>query len=462
MPVNSFENYPMSWKPILTDTKKPIYIYLADTLEADILSGKLTPGTKLPPQRELADFLDINLSTITRAFKLCEQRGLICSVVGNGTYISSDAASNSMLMLNNPTHNIIEMGAILPNVEFNKYVSAYLQTMATEPDFYKLLQYGTIEYDDLQIQAAQHWLSCFSLSSSKEHILYSTGSQNAIFATLSALFQAGDRIATMPTTYPGLKVAAKILGIHLVPLHLEEGNITENVLQYAQKTQNVKGFYFIPDFHNPTSELLSIETRKLIANFCKKEKMAFIEDAIYSLFLPTPLPSITSFSPNQGIFISSTSKVLAPGLRLAVIHCPQTAYPLIKESLYGMQIAPPALMMQLFTRIILSGRFDEIRRLRIQDLEHRNQLFDEMIKDCENTGDFHSPIRWIQIPKHMTPAQFEALALSHNLQVYGADRFIVGSEAIPNAIRVSLISTEKIEDYKTGLQILRELLFQKT
>ena len=231
--------------------------------------------------------------------------------------------------------------------------------------------------DDLQIQAAQKWLSYFSLSSSKEHILYSTGSQNAIFATLSALFQAGDRIATMPTAYPGLKVAAKILGIHLVPLHLENGTITEDVLQYALKSQNVKGFYFIPDFHNPTSELLSVETRKLIATFCEKEKVPFIEDAIYTLFLTKPLPPIASFAPNQGIFISSTSKILAPGLRLAVIHSPQTAYPLIRESLYGMQIAPPVLMMQLFTRIILSERFDEIRRLRIQDLE---QLISSLMK----------------------------------------------------------------------------------
>jgi len=123
-----------------------------------------------------------------------------------------------------------------------------------------------------------------------------------------------------------------------------------------------------------------------------------------------------------------------------------------------MQIALPALMMQLFTRIILSGRFDVIRRLRIEDLEQRNQIFDEIIKNCENTGDFHSPIRWLKIPVHITPAQFEALALSHNLQVYGADRFAVGSEPIPNAIRVSLISAEQLEDYKKGLHILRKLL----
>lgn len=288
--------------------------------------------------------------------------------------------------------------------------------------------------------------------------MYSTGSQNAIFATLAAVFESGERIATMPTTYPGLKVAAKTLGIHLVPLHLENGEITENVLQYACKIQNVKGFYLIPDFHNPTSEFLPVNTRKLIASFCEKEKIPFIEDAIYSLFMPKPLPPVSSFAPNQGIFISSTSKILAPGLRLAVVHCPPTYYPALQESLYGMQIAPPALLMQLFVRIILSGRFEEIRNLRIRDLEERNLIFDEIIKDCENIGDFHSPIRWITLPPKYTPTQFEAIALSHNLQVYSADRFTVGSEPVPNAIRVSLISTQQLDLYKEGLTILRKLL----
>ena len=59
MPVNSFENYPMSWKPTLQHSKKPLYLTLAEQLEQDIHNGTLRPGTKLPPQRELADFLDI-------------------------------------------------------------------------------------------------------------------------------------------------------------------------------------------------------------------------------------------------------------------------------------------------------------------------------------------------------------------------------------------------------------------
>jgi len=63
MPINSFENYPMSWKPSIDKTKKPIYQALAGQLQQDIVNGVLLPGTKLPPQRELADYLDLNLST---------------------------------------------------------------------------------------------------------------------------------------------------------------------------------------------------------------------------------------------------------------------------------------------------------------------------------------------------------------------------------------------------------------
>ena len=88
MPVNSFENYPMSWKPTLQHSKKPLSLTLAERLEQDIHNGTLRPGTKLPPQRELADFLDINVSTVTRAFKICSNKGLLSSAVGSGTFVS--------------------------------------------------------------------------------------------------------------------------------------------------------------------------------------------------------------------------------------------------------------------------------------------------------------------------------------------------------------------------------------
>ena len=458
MPINSFENYPMSWKPQLQQTGTPIYIELATQLKNDILSGKLTPGTKLPPQRELSDYLDINLSTVTRALKLCEQNGLVCSTIGKGTYVASDAASQKMLFINSPKAKLIEMGAILPNPDINQLVSDYLSHMTTEPDFYKLLQYGPIDYDEFQIKAACKWLTYFDLTAHKSHILYSNGSQNGIFATLAALFNKGDRIATLPLVYPGLKVAAKILGIQLIPLPLFDAKITLESLNYVYKNHNIKGFYFIPDHNNPTSQTMDLKTRQLIGEFCKTYQLPFIEDAIYTLFSPQPLSSITSFAPEYGILISSVSKVLSPGLRLALMHVPSNFYSSIRECLYAMHITPPALMMQLFTRLMLSERFDEIRRLRILELEERNLIFDQFCPHLSTSQSNHTPIRWITLPEHIHPAQFEKLAYTKGLQVYSGDRFVVGNTPIPNAIRISLISAHSITQYKEGLCLLKELI----
>lgn len=462
MPINSFDDYPMNWKPKLSHSSTyPMYIELTNQLKADIASGKLTPGTKLPPQRELADFLDINLSTVTRAYKLCEQSGLISSAVGKGTFIASDVGAAGLMLLNDSDKKLIEMGPILPNPDINELVSDYLCKMTIEPDFYKLLQYGKVDYDELQIKACMKWLGYFGIEAGKENILFSNGSQNGIFASMAALFKEGDRVATMPVSYPGIKSIAKILGIQLIPLPLADGEaVTQKALDYVVKNQKVKGFYFIPDFNNPSAELLTVKEREMIGAFSKEHDIIIIEDAIYTLFSPHPISPIASFAPDNTVFISSVSKTLSPGLRLAVVSSPKRFHEMIMGSLYAMQITPPSMMTQLFTRLILSGRFERIRRLRIDELEKRNRLFEEICKDADSRGDLNCPIRWIHLPKdkYNSPREFEIEAEQNGIQVYGGERFTVGTSTVPLAIRISLISAHPISEYKKALKTLNKLL----
>ena len=463
MPVNSFENYPMSWKPVIDrNSETPLYIALADTLKADILEGRLAPGTKLPPQRELADYLDIHLSTITRAFKLCEQRGLVCSVVGRGTFISSDAASQGMLTIKEASEKVIEMGAILPNPDIEQLVTNYLKEIVTEPDFYKLMQYAPVKYDELQLKAAVRWFGYYGLKSSKENILFSSGSQNAIFTVLSALFSPGDKIATTNVTYPGLKVAANSLGIQVIPLPVYDNAITAKSLDYVVKNHDVKGFYLIPDFNNPSGELMNTDTRREIAEYINKKKLPLIEDSIYSLFMPKPLPPISSFTPEHGIMIGSVSKILSPGLRLAVIHVPTQYYAAVFNTLYSIVITPPALMMQLFTRTVNLGILDKIRELRIKEVKDRNKLFDKICTGFKSSGNSCCPLRWAFIPdeKNVAPSVAEKELLEQGIQIYSAERFVVGNSDIPQAIRVSLISEHNPEAYKSGLKLLNAYLSQ--
>ncbi len=123
MPFNSFLDYPISWKPERSRLTRPIYLSLAKQLEQDIAAGYLTPGTKLPPQRELADFLDINFTTVTRAYRLCELKGLIYARTGSGTFVALNAAKSITISTENPASSMIDLGFVSPFEECNEMLS---------------------------------------------------------------------------------------------------------------------------------------------------------------------------------------------------------------------------------------------------------------------------------------------------------------------------------------------------
>lgn len=142
MSVNSFEHYPMSWKPDFSRAESPLYLALAKLLEEDIKKGVLPPGTKLPPQRELADFLDINLSTVSRAFRICSQKGLLSSSVGNGTYVSADATAGKIFVCGKENPKLIEMGGIYPHEEANLKVQQFTEQLLKGTDALKFFSYA--------------------------------------------------------------------------------------------------------------------------------------------------------------------------------------------------------------------------------------------------------------------------------------------------------------------------------
>jgi DNA-binding GntR family transcriptional regulator len=70
------------------DSPTPIYVRVADWIESRIKSGELRSGSRLPPERELAQDTGVAYDTIRRAAVLLRERGLIITVHGRGTYVA--------------------------------------------------------------------------------------------------------------------------------------------------------------------------------------------------------------------------------------------------------------------------------------------------------------------------------------------------------------------------------------
>lgn len=458
MPVNSFDNYPMTWKPNITNKKGPLYKVLSDLLEEDIKNGILKSGDKLPPQRELADFLDVNLSTISRTFKLCEQKGLISGEIGRGTYISSDANVNTTLLNPSNTKNIIEMGATYPPYEPNKDIVKFIENMLHQPNSDKFLEYaspcGTLE----QRSSGVKWLKKLNFNVTEENILLASGGQNALCAILSSLFQPGDRIGTDPLSYSGLKTLAKMLGIQLVPIMQEMNEMSTIALKIYCKNNELKGIYLIPDHHNPTTHCLSLKTRKEIAEVAKAYNLIIIEDGIHSMLSENPIIPIAALAPEQTIYISSISKVLCAGLRVSFIASPHIYKDTLESALYNINMMVSPFNAEIVHHLINSPISDKIINERRKLALERSNLTDTILNEFNILGNKYCNFRWLMLPDGWNGKIFETCAKNAGIQVYCAERFAIGNATVPAAVRISITAPKDLTELERGLNIIKSIL----
>lgn len=73
------------------DSATAIFDQVAASVRSDILTGHLIPGDRLPPAREVAAALDINVHTVLRAYQQLRDEGLVDLRRGRGAVISASA-----------------------------------------------------------------------------------------------------------------------------------------------------------------------------------------------------------------------------------------------------------------------------------------------------------------------------------------------------------------------------------
>lgn len=75
------------------NSNQPIYEQIKEQIKANILQGKVEPGTPLPSMRELASDLGVSLITTKRAYVDLEQEQFVTSIRGKGTFVKEQVAS---------------------------------------------------------------------------------------------------------------------------------------------------------------------------------------------------------------------------------------------------------------------------------------------------------------------------------------------------------------------------------
>jgi len=454
--INYYGNE-IQWVPSLKKEKKPKFILIAESIEEDIQSGKLLHGAKLPPQRVIAGYLGINHGTVTRAYKLCEERGLLKGIIGKGTFVSGSAGLPVELLSGQEDSDIINLGMALPVYEVNEFIEEKIKEVLPSIDYSIALKYCPPEGHISHRYIACNWLENFRVKTTPENIIISAGSQNALAVIMITMFSKSDRIIVDEFTYTGLKALAKYLGIILIPVRGSEKGIDTDELYHVCKRENAKGIYLIPDCHNPTSIVLAEEKRDIIASIIKEFNLLLIEDGSAKFTVEANYKPISVRVPQQSFYIHGTSKVISPTLRISYLVAPDKYIKKLRQGINNLTWMASPYTSEIMSKLQSTGKYKEISDKKLNLLKERNQVFDKIFEAYIFRPSISSLFRYLVLPEGVNESDIEQLALQAGVQVFNVNRFITGVEKQCNAIRVSVSSPKNIQELTEGLIKIRDI-----
>lgn len=448
----------ITWVPSFNEKKEPIYVSIANSLEEDIKNGALEGGYKLPPQRVIANYLGINHSTVTRAYKLCEEKGLIKGITGKGTFVSYYAGVPQNLLTNYTDSNIIEMGMVLPLYEVNKTIESYLRDLYQNIDYESILRYAPPEGHIKHRYMASKWLSQSDIHYSPEQIIITSGTQNALSVILVSLFDRGDRIIVDEYTYTGFLSLSKLLGIILVPVKTNEDGIDISELKRTCERENIKGIYLIPDCHNPTSAKLDDIKRIEIAHIIEENNLLLIEDNPFGFTIQDKIKPISHYIPNNSIYISGTSKSINPTFRISYVASSQKYISHLIHGVNNLTWMASPINAEIISQILNTAKYNELVASKLLKLKERNRLVDDILNGYHLIPNETSLFRYLILPQSISDKDIELSCLEKRVQVFSSRRFSVGNHQNENAIRLSISGPKDIEELRRGLLIVKEVL----
>ena len=194
------------------------------------------------------------------------------------------------------------------------------------------LQYDLTEGFTPFREALVGYLARKGVSADAESLLVFNGSQSVLDTLGKILITPGDVIALESPSYLGAISAFSSYLPEYISVETDDDGIVPESLERTLDQQPVKFIYLVTTFQNPTGRTLSLERRREVARIIKAKNALVIEDDPYSdlRYRGQPAPALHTFAPENTVYVSTLSKIFAPGLRLGYCLAP----PLIREWLY--------------------------------------------------------------------------------------------------------------------------------
>ena len=337
------------------------------------------------------------------------------------------------------------------------------------------LQYGTTEgYRPLREMIARH--TCrYGIQVSADNILITSGSQQALDLLGKIFINRGDRILVEEPTYLGAIQAWNAYGAEFVGVPMDEEGMRTDALDDALRT-GPKFIYVLPNFQNPTGVTLSMERRKQLVELADRYGVPIIEDDPYGQLryegkhLPSVVTLDSQFRENgeafyrgNVIYLSTFSKILAPGIRLAWVIAPPEVIRKLVQAKQGADLHTATFNQMVAYEVSHGGFLDRhVWHIRRVYGDRRNIMFQAMEEHFPPGVQWTRPqgglFLWGILPEGMVSAEVLKIAIEKKVAfVPGTPFYPQGGGENTMRINFSYATPEKIRE---GIARLGRVLYE--
>ena len=356
---------------------QPLYEALYRAIVADIRSGALAPGEKLPSKRALAQHLNVSKITVENAYEQLLSEGYIRSREKVGYFVESVPSASAVQPLSametDTPHPPLDLTANGPaKFPFSVWMRLQREVIRDKGD--TLLQSVPNQGDAQLRQAIAAHLARFrGMAVSADHIIVGAGTD----FLYNLLIQLLGRQIPYALEEPGYGKIRRIYtagGVQCVDAPMDAGGVLPQVLSGARV------LHISPEHHFPTGIVMPTRRRLELLDRANVTGSYLIEDDYDSefRFLSRPQPPLYSLSKEgRVIYMNSFSKSLAPSIRISYMVLPSDLMALYREKLGFYSCTVPAFEQHTLARFLQQGHFERhINRMRKFYRSRRDRVLD--------------------------------------------------------------------------------------
>lgn len=456
--------------------RTPVFEQIYTGIMRLVDEGTLLPGARLPATRRLATALDVNRTTVFRAYQELWARGYIESRPGSYSLVRrpgqlhphagdrdrseltwcnlvterSRHAHEALLALPRrpaPGEDVVDFQSLMadrdlcPADDLRRAVKHVLVTSGKD-----LLGYGDPQGVPALREVIARRLCTHGIQATPEEVLVTPGSQPALDLVLRTLTRPGDSVVVEAPTYSMAHPLLLLHGLHVIEVPMLADGVDLDALERAVAAHRPKLVYTMPNFQNPTGITTSQSHRERLLAICQEHRVPLVEDGFeeeMKYFGKAVLPIASMDREGLVIYLGTFSKVVFSGLRVGWIMAHADCIQHLLAAYRFSSLSGNTLGQAALARFCTTGQYEaHLRRLHRAYRTRMHAMLRGLATHLPTGVEWTRPAGgytlWVQLPGlAMSEEELIAHLWRHGLAVAPGNGFFATPRPSP-AFRVSI------------------------